>query len=282
MNRKEGRVARSARLTGVAWKLLRTDRTMLALAAFSAVFTVAAMAVIFGFGTSWGDGRPTRGSMLVITLIAAWPLTFVGAFLNVALAAAADARLRGERLSLGAALAVSTSRVGQIALWSLLAAGVGQLISQIAERLPFGGRVATWVIGGAWALLTFFAIPVLALEGCTATGCVKRSATLMRKRWGEGAAGSIGIFAVFTLASIVPALLVGAGGAVAVFQPGIGIALIVAGAVGLLVIFAASSAVRQIFAVALYRYAVDGEVTGGFPAADLERPFTARKHRFGR
>ena len=38
-------------------------------------------------------------------------------------------------------------RLGQIALWSLLAAGVGSLLSQIAERVPFGGRLATWVLG---------------------------------------------------------------------------------------------------------------------------------------
>lgn len=158
MDRKaEGRIARSVRLCRVAWRLVRRDRTLLALAGMSALATGLAMLVIFYFSGYLHDPHPSRGRLLLVTLIAAWPLTFLGAFIGVALAAAADGELHGRKLTLRQAFAVPAGRVGQIALWSLLAAGVGQLLAQIAERLPFGGRVATWVLGGAWGLLTFFA-----------------------------------------------------------------------------------------------------------------------------
>ena len=34
---------------------------------------------------------------------------------------------------------------------------------------------------------------------------------------------------------------------------------------------------HQVFAVALYRYAVTGEVAGGFAVADLQAPFSVRQ-----
>jgi hypothetical protein len=277
MDRTEGRIARSARLCRVAGRLVRRDRTLLALAGLSTVFTGCAMLVLFYFGGYLHDPHPSRARLLLVTLIAAWPLTFVGSFINVALAAAADAELRGRRMTLRRALAVPAGRTGQIALWSLLAAGVGQLLAQIGERIPFGGRLATWVLGGAWGLLTFFAIPVLAIEGCTAAECVKRSGQLVRERWGESVAGGIGITAAFGLVGIVPALLLGVGFGIAPFSPGAGIPLAAVGIVGLMVVSGAAAALRNVFAVALYRYAVDGEPTGGFPEPDLQHPFTKQR-----
>jgi hypothetical protein len=282
MDRKEGRIARSVRLCGVAWRLVRGDRTMLALALMSAVFTGLAMFVIFYFGGYVHDPHPSRGRLLVVTLIAAWPLTFIGAFINVALAAAADAELHGREISLRRALAVPAARVGQIALWSLLAAGVGQLLAQIGERVPFGGRVASWLLGAAWGLVTFFAIPVLAIEGCTAAGCVKRSAELVRDRWGESVTGGLAITAVFGLLSVVPALLLGIGFGVAPFAPGVGIPLAVLGIVGVVIVSGAASAMRNVFAVALYHHATGDGRTGDFAQRDLERPFNRRRGLFRR
>jgi hypothetical protein len=277
MDRKEGRIGRSVRLCRVAWRLVRGDRTMLTLALTSAVLTGLAMFVIFSFGGYLHDPHPSRGRLLVVTLIAAWPLTFIGAFINVALAAAADAELHGRELSLRRALAVPAGRVGQIALWSLLAAGVGQLLAQIGERIPFGGRVASWLLGAAWGLVTFFAVPVLAIEGCTAAGCVKRSAQLVRERWGESVAGGLGITAVFGLLSVVPAMLLGIGFGVAPFAPGVGIPLAAVGVVGLVIVSGAASAMRNVFAVALYHYATGDGPTGDFPERDLEHPFNRRR-----
>jgi hypothetical protein len=154
------------------------------------------MVLVFGVGGCLRDPHPSRGRLALVLLISAWPLTFAGTFLNVALAAAAAAALDGRHLYLSAALRVAWTRLGQIAAWSLLAAGVGVLISEIAQRIPGGGRLASWVLGGAWSLVTIFAVPVLALEGCGARRCVTRSATLLRGRWGEGAAGTLGISAL--------------------------------------------------------------------------------------
>jgi hypothetical protein len=54
------------------------------------------------------------------------------------------------------------------------------------------------------------------------------------------------------------------------------------GLIGLMLAATVSNAVRQVFAVALYRYAVTGEPSGGFEERDLQRPTVPKKRRFFR
>jgi hypothetical protein len=279
---EEGRIARSGRLIGIAWRVVRRDRAMLALAALAAVANIVGCLLIMRLA-GWRPGdHADQGRLLLVAAISAYPLTFISVFLNVAVAAAASEALEGRRIGLLDALGIAAGRIGQIALWSALAAGVGVLLQELASRLPAGGRLASWLLGAAWSLVTLFAIPILALEGCGAVSCVKRSATLMRERWGEGLTGTVAVNAAFTIAGGAFGLLLGVGGAMTVHDPGTGFALVAAGLVGLMLCATAANAVRQVFAVALYRYATTGEATGGFPKSDLQHPTRPKKRLFRR
>jgi Family of unknown function (DUF6159) len=68
---------------------------------------------------------------------------------------------------------------------------VGLLIEQIASRLPAGGSIVARIAGYGWSLASLFAIPILALDDCSPVDCLKRSAGLVKERWGEGIAGGI-------------------------------------------------------------------------------------------
>jgi hypothetical protein len=81
-----------------------------------------------------------------------YPPTFTSVFFNTAIASAAWARLDGRRLTMRQALAVPTRRLGQVALWSLLAAGVGVIVNQLASRLPLAGSIAARLFGLTWSL----------------------------------------------------------------------------------------------------------------------------------
>lgn len=272
---EEGRVARSWRLTKAAWSLVRRDRTALTLVAVTALLSAAA-----GIGIFWALGwlsHPIRGSRAPWVLLTLWPLTFIGTFLNVGLAAAANAALHGQRLSLGEALAVSRRRVGQIALWSLLASGVGILLQEIASRLPFAGRALSWILGAAWGIVTMFAVPIIALEGCTAVRCVRRSGELIRSRWGEGLSGTVAISAWAALAGGGAGLLVGVGAPLD-GSPARTVVLVVA-LVWMALVASFAGATREVFAVMLYRYAADGATDGPFSADDLQGAFTPKRKR---
>ncbi len=276
----EGRMARGWRLTMAAWRLMRRDPTMIALALLGTGFGALGAGLLLYFGGYFSHGVHSRGHFALLALVGLYPLTFVSVFFNVALAAAAQASFDGGRIGLGEALGASWRRLGHIALWSLLAAGVGAVLSEIAARIPGGGRIVAWLFGAAWALATIFVVPMLALEDAGPIEALKGSARLVKDKWGEGLTGLVGIGAWTAVVAIPAAILVGAGVVVNIRHPASGVAMIVAGVIALILVSAMASATRQVFSVALYRYAI-GTPVDGFARADLERPFELKKKRRG-
>jgi hypothetical protein len=271
--KNEGRIARSWRLTRTAWGLVKRDRAMMALALLgmsSALIWLAVFTLIGGYSEN-GSGQ---GKVLLAILIALYPSTFLSVFFNVALASAANAALDGRHLSFGEAIGESRKRLGKIALWSLLSAGVGALLAELSARLPGGGRIASALVGAAWGLATLFVIPILATEAPTPgpVKALKESVGVIRKRWGEGISGTvtIGFWTVFVTipAALILAsgfALIGGGSAAA------GGVLVALGGLLLFAVMAISSAVQQVFSLCLYQYANAGTVRE-FSEQDLENP----------
>jgi hypothetical protein len=272
-----GRIRRSWRLTVTAWQVMRRDRTLLLLAAASTVFAFAAAALIFWVGGYFRHPGRSTPRLALIWLIASFPLTWVSTYLGVALAAAASAALDGRHLGMRAALGVSQRRLGQITAWSLLATVVGIIFREIVSRIPWGGKLASVLVGTAWSLATLFAIPILALEGCSAVQCAERSAKLFKERWGEGITGNVVIGAWAVVVAIPAGCLLAAGVSVHRQDPATGLVLLLVGLVALMTVSAFASAVRGIFAVALVKYARDGEVLGGFQEHELQRPLVRKR-----
>jgi Family of unknown function (DUF6159) len=273
----EGRIARSWRLTKVAWTVVRGDRALLALAIISGVTGAAGIALILGLGGVFDAERNVSGQVALFALILSYPLMFVSVFLNTAIAAAAAAALEGEHLTVGEALAVPVRRIGQVAMWSLIAAVVGFVLEQLVSRLPLGGSIVARLVGVGWSVASLFAIPILALEDCSAPECLRRSAHVIKKRWGEGLGGIFMItgWAVLVMLPLVAIVIVAAVASAS--TPAIEFAVIGLGIAVAVAVVAVQLVVRQTFAVALYRYATTGENQGAFASGDLESPFRRRR-----
>ena len=67
-----------------------------------------------------------------------------------------------------------------------------------------GGQIAARLVGMAWALVTFLAVPVIAIEGTGPVGTLKRSASIFRERWGQQITGNIAIGGAIVLLGILP------------------------------------------------------------------------------
>lgn len=240
----------------------------------SAMVFTALIFVLGGFFSDPGEGN--NGRLGLVAMIALYPSVLVSVFFNVALATAASAAFDGERMSAGEAVRIAWGKRGRIAAWSLISALVGVVISEIASRLPGGAKLVGWLAGAAWGLATIFVVPILAMDSVGAVSAVKRSAGLVKSRWGEGVTGNVAIGAWSVIVAIPAAIVLGIGAALLATQPGAGLALVATGLVALVGISTVVAATRQVFAVALYRYAIDAPI-GGFPAADLESPFTGGK-----
>lgn len=281
MRTKESKISRGWRLTLAAWRLMRRDRTMIVLALIGTLCALAGAALMLDVGGVFSPGHHSRGHFAGVALLFLYPLTFVSVFLNVALTAAAAATLEGRQMGVGGALGEAWKRVGRIAGWSLLSAVVGALINQVVSRIPGGGRVVAWLFGAAWALGTIFAIPLLVIEEAGPVEALRGSATMIRSKWGEGLTGLVSISAWTVVAMIPLVFLFMIGLSVRTQEAltqrsGIGIALIVLSAVAFFVISAFANATRQVFNLALFRYA-SGLETPGFAAADLEEPFKRKR-----
>jgi len=127
-------------------------------------------------------------------------------------------------------------------------------------------------------LITFLAVPVIALEGTGPFQTLKRSSSLFRSRWGAQVTGNIAIGGAVFLFGVLPsALLIFAGFLVWASASFAGALPLVLGIIGLAISMLVSSALSNIFGVALYRYALDGEAVGGFTAEELESAVKSRK-----
>jgi len=119
--------------------------------------------------------------------------------------------------------------------------------------------------------VTFISVPVIAIEGTGPVGTLKRSASLFKARWGQQITGNIAIGGAIFLIGILPALVLIVAGFLLWPSTGVaGGALILIGVLVMCVALLISKALSGIFGVALYRYAIDGQVLGGFSQEDLE------------
>ena len=172
---------------------------------------------------------------------------FVIVFFNMALIHCTRLYFKGEEPTVRKGINFSLSRMGVIFTWAVFAATVGTILRAIQDKVGFIGKIIVGLIGIAWGISTFFVMPVLAYEDIGPVDAVKRSASLMKQKWGETLTatfsfGAVQFLAIF--AAIIPLWLIGAF---------ISIPLaVVLGLLYLLATMAIMSAVRTIFIAAVY------------------------------
>ncbi len=282
--------SRSWELTKQSWGVLRTDKTLIVFPFFSMIallLVVASFAVPTGiyFAGLSEEARnhlnegPQRMVIAAIAFCFYFTSYFVMTYFNVALVGAALERFAGRPATLGAGLAVANSRLVPILAWSALGATIGMILKALEERAGFIGRLVIRLIGVAWAIGTFFVVPVLAVEGGTPVSAIKRSVSILTKTWGEAALTRIGTGLFFGLLTFL-VIIVGAGASVFAFandQRALGV---VAAAVTVLLVIGLSliaSTLQTILTAAIYRYAADGTAPPGFTAATLGAAFQPKK-----
>lgn len=195
---------------------------------------------------------------------------FIVVFFNMALIHCARLYFRGEEPTISKGLSFSLDHIGTIFTWAVVAATVGTILKAIQDRAGFLGKIIIGLIGIVWSISTFFVLPVLAYEEVGAIDAVKRSADLMKQKWGESLTatfsfGTVQFLAI--IAAIIPLLLIGYL-----------ISGVVAGIIGVLYVLclvAVMSAVRTIFIAAVYE-TVNNNPVNEFPSAALDSLFISK------
>jgi len=281
------RISRGWALTKQSWGVLKSDRSLVIFPMLSAIFALIAVAVIWlptasMSGVLAGEAINEHDPVYYVAAAAtAYVSTFIAVFFNVALAACAVRSLRGEDTTVGEGIRAAMQRLGPILGWTLVAATIGLVLRLLQDRIPLAAKIAVWIAGAAWAVATFFVIPVLALERSGPWQSIKRSVAVVKARWGEGATGTVAISAV-TVLVVVIVMVGGAACAIVLFAAGLqqlAIAVIAIAVAAVIVVSIVSSALTEIFRVAVYQYAVTGATPGAFDNALLQNAFDGRTHQ---
>jgi hypothetical protein len=290
------RFSTGLRLARASWSVLKADRS---LAIFPVISSIAALLAIVLVLSPWWLGLdpsqpvPASGAaedqaasplLWALVLVAGYVTTAIAIFFNVALAACATRSMDGVDTKVSEGIAAASSRLPQILGWAAIAFVAGLLLralDALADRAPFPlsllANIGVMLLGMAWSAVTFLVVPTLALERVGPGEALRRSKTLIIQRWGEGLAGNVGIsVAVFLCTGLPGIALIGIGVwlgsstlTLGVLLGGAGLVLLVVGAV-------VGATLNQVFAVALYRYATNGEIPAGFDRTDMDGAFIRR------
>lgn len=204
---------------------------------------------------------------------------FIVVFSNSALVGAAMIRLGGGDPTVSDGFRAAFEHISGILGFAFVSATVGVALRMISERSGTLGRLVISLIGFAWNIATFLVVPILVIEGVGPIESIKRSASLLKKTWGEQISGNVGIGLIFGLVTL-GILAVGIPLSVISFINEIywlGIALIFLVILVISFISLINGALNGIFIAAVYRYAVTGETGLYFSDTQIKGAFTAKK-----
>jgi hypothetical protein len=273
------RIKRGWGLTKKSWGLLSEHRELIRFPLYGAIATVPLAILFLGPGLYLLD-KDTLAGAIPLLVIGIYVLSVVGFYFSVGLAAAANMIFNGEQATVSDGLAVARANFSQICGWAALSTAISVLMGVLENQGGIAGNIAARLVGMAWSLVTFLAVPVIAIEGTGPLETLKRSASIFRQRWGQQITGNIAIGAAVFLIGVLPAvLLIVAGVALWSSASFLGALLVVIGALVLAIAMLVSRALSGVFGVALYRYALDGQAVGGFTSEELESAVKVKKDK---
>jgi hypothetical protein len=220
----------------------------------------------------WGK-LGTHGSaniwFYVTAYIAIYALTVIAVFFNVALVHCALRCHAGQEPSINDGITAAAGCLPQILGWALVATTVGIVLnvveSFLKDKLGFLGSLVGGLFEFGWATVTYFVVPVLVAERVGPIAAIRRSAAILRAKWGESLAGEarfglIGL--VFYLQALALffiglAILLSYG---VTAMAGLGPLLMVLGIIYAVIISVVLQALSVIFQAGVYLYATTGAV----------------------
>ena len=203
------RIKQGWALTKKSWALLRSHRELFRFPIYGALLAIVIVLATVGPGLYLiNDGQRVVGGLLIA--VGLYLSSFVVVYFGVALAATADAIFHGRQATTADGFAVANERIGAIAGWAALAALVGTLISLLQQSGSVGEAIIGSLVGAAWSLITFLAVPVITFEGTGPFATLKRSTNLFKERWAGQVTGNVAIGGIVLCRSSCAALLTSA------------------------------------------------------------------------
>jgi len=272
-------IGRSIELVKTSWNILMDDKQLLVFPVLSGIVTILVVLTFIlpllfsgALGGEANTGPVVYYGLLFLFYIVSY---FVVIFFNTALISCVNAKLNGREISVSEGLSNATKHLPAIVGWAVISATVGLVLHLLEERSGLIGQIVLSVIGGAWALVTYFVVPVLVLEDKGVLESLKESFSLIKKTWGESIVGAGGMAIAFVVIGLL-------GGLCVLGTLFVGIAVIFYAALALFLLMIVVLAVvyfamQGIFVTALYSYAKTGTVPTAFSSDLIRNSFVPRQ-----
>ena len=265
----------SRALTRQSWAVLKDNRYLMAYPLLGAVACIVpALVVVPGILFIAADRNWIGWALVIVGL---YLVMLVTALFQAGLTVSAAAELEGGHSSLGHGLGTAFGRLGRLARWAFVSTAVTALTGLLRGNNNGGLAEVIFrnVLAAAadvmWQLITFFVMPAMMLDDLGMIDAIKKSASTFKQRWGAQISGGVRIGGLIGLVAVLPAIIALVGGVflTVIGAWAIGVPLAVIGFIVLVIAGLILSAIRGVFSVALYRFATQGVVEGGFTEQQL-------------
>lgn len=245
-------------LLGASLGLFRQDRHLIVLPLLAAVTALVTLAAV---GLPIVAVLGTNRAGVIVALVAAGVLASSSTlFFNVALVFAATDRIEGRTPTVGGSLAKAWGRRATILKWALLSALVGTVVRALERRLGVFGRLLGLAGAFAWAIATFFVLPVLAFEDLGPIAVLRRSSTLLKERFGTVTRSGLRFGVLFGSWLVAAIAVVVIGAMVLPASRVLGVGLVAVGVFGVLAVSMYASAASIYLRTILYRFSTGATV----------------------
>lgn len=256
-------------LTSASWRVLRCHPLLLWFPLLSLVTLIGLTALLEALG-------PTHELREDVPWLTVGLLVFVvhviHVFFRVGLTNEALKALRGERPTVGSGLVVALTRSPAILSLAAITSTFGLAMTMMGRSRHGAIRLARILVGTAWSLATYLALPVLVQERRGGIASLRRSGALFRRTWGETSLSEVGVRVItqhlFVLCVVIVMVLIHLLGR----SPFVVLLMVCAFAAVASVI----GALEAVYRAALYVFASEGVVPAPFGSPELDEIWRVR------
>jgi len=273
------RISRGWKMTKLGVAVVRADPELIVYTSLSALFSLMAIgaAISGSVGLDAVASDPDCvgedcGYELAFAHLAIWFVFYllvsvITVFWNAAIIASAYERISsGTNPSFSYGIGQAMRCLPQILVWGIVAGTVGLFIQTLeglshSDDSPIPLRIvaglASFILGVAWWVVTFFVIPIIVLEKAGVLDGMGRSMELFGRTWGEDVTSHVSTGLLMTLCILllfcisVPLMMLGDLGVI------LGIVIL---AVGILFAVLFFSTVEAVNRASLFYYAKTGQM----------------------
>jgi hypothetical protein len=270
-------VSRSFTLIKESWRVISLDKEILL---FPVLSGVALLVILLSFVLpalflSSSSGAFSGGLLLVGLFLFYLLCYFVVIYFNTALITCARIRLTGGNPVFMDGIRNANAHFVSIFIWAMISATVGLVLHLLQERAGIIGQIVIGLIGAAWSLITYFAIPVMIFEEKGPVEAIRESASLFRKTWGETLIGQVSIGIVFVILGVlgmIPVALALMSGSFTLFLILLAIFIIY-----IAILMVIGSSLQGVYNTALYLYATTGNVPEAYSKELIANAFAPKQ-----